>query len=359
MNKIVTCLKKLSLSLLFVSAISNAFAQKGKTENLVIVTLDGCRWQDIFRGADSALVHGDKYMKDNAALLRKTYWDTDKDARRKKLMPFVWGEINTKGQLYGDRDNGSQVSVSNPYNLSAPGYSEIFTGQVDLSLNSNDQVLNQNTNVMEFLSKQTPFINKTASFGSWDRFPFILNRGRSKYPLNAGYELIEVKPSEVQKTLNAMTLLAPKTVSLSSRPDYITYFQAKEYVRLNHPKVFSLSLANTDDMAHAGNYGFYLDHIHAMDQYIADLWAQMQADPFYKGKTTMLITVDHGRGEGDQWTSHGPKVAHSNEIWYALIGPDTAPKGEVKTTEVVYQKQLAGMLAKMLGYNFKSEIVKP
>lgn len=359
MNNAQAFMKNLFLLLLFTAITIQVSAQKkGKTQNLVIVTLDGCRWQDVFRGADSSLIFGEKFMKDDAGILRKAYWDSNTDARRQKLMPFIWSAVNSSGQLFGNRDKGSQVSVSNPYNLSYPGYSEIFTGQVDVSINSNSLIENNNTNLFEYLSKQPAFANKVASVGSWDRFPYILNEVRSKYPVNGGYEPMAGKLSDVQKTLNAMQQMAPQTISHSSRPDYITYFQAKEYVHLNHPKIFSLSLANTDDMAHAGKYGFYLDHIHAMDQYIGDLWKQLQADPFYKDKTTMLITVDHGRGEGDQWTSHGPKIAHSNEIWYAIIGPDTAPRGEVKTTAVIYQKQFAGMLANMLGYNFKSELIK-
>ncbi len=37
-----------------------------KTENIVIVTLDGMRWQEVFGGADSALINNINYTKDTA-----------------------------------------------------------------------------------------------------------------------------------------------------------------------------------------------------------------------------------------------------------------------------------------------------
>jgi len=41
----------------------NAMAQQ-RTENLVIVTLDGMRWQEVFKGADTALINNKQYTKD-------------------------------------------------------------------------------------------------------------------------------------------------------------------------------------------------------------------------------------------------------------------------------------------------------
>lgn len=131
-----TYCKKIGLIILLLPVFMQGFArQKGQTENIVIVTIDGCRWQDVFRGPDSSMLFGEKFMKDNAVRLRKPYWDTNTQVHRQKLMPFIWGIMNNTGQLYGNRDNDSRVSVSNPYNLSYPGYSEIFTGRVDTVIN--------------------------------------------------------------------------------------------------------------------------------------------------------------------------------------------------------------------------------
>jgi hypothetical protein len=340
------------LTSLLLTVTVNAQTQP-KTQNVVLITLDGIRWQDAFRGADSSLLFSDKYMKKFADRWRELYWDEDVETRRERLMPFLWGTLKNEGQIFGNRDIGSEVSVKNPYNISYPGYSEIFTGYADKNINSNNQVKNPNPNFMEYLSKQPAFRGKVAAFASWDRFPFILNEERSGFMVNGGYEEVQGYTSDTHKTLNAMQNLAPRIVSQSSRPDYVTYFQAKEYMRVNKPRVISIGLANTDDMAHDGNYGFYLDHVHAMDAYVSDMWEFLQSDPFYKDQTTLFITVDHGRGEGDAWTGHG-KAAHSNEIWFAVAGPGIPAKGEVKTGKQLYQNQFAQTLCSLLGVAFKS-----
>ena len=56
---------------------------QNKTENLVVVTLDGMRWQEVFGGADEALLLNKKYTRDSADTWKK-FWVIDKTARRKK-----------------------------------------------------------------------------------------------------------------------------------------------------------------------------------------------------------------------------------------------------------------------------------
>lgn len=48
-----------------------------------------------------------------------------------------------------------------------------------------------------------------------------------------------------------------------------------------------------------------------------------------KNKTTLFITVDHGRGdiEKEKWTSHNNKIQDAHEIWFAVMGPDTPVRG--------------------------------
>lgn len=87
---------------------------------------------------------------------------------------------------------------------------------------------------------------------------------------------------------------------------------------------------------------------------IQDIWKTIQSDPFYKNKTTLYITVDHGRRDGPMWKHHGAKVEHSDEIWFAVMGPNTKPVGEVKTPEQLYQYQHAKTIAAFLGLDFTS-----
>jgi hypothetical protein len=323
---------------------------------VVVVTIDGCRWQEVFKGADSTLLLDSKFKKKFTYMAVKKFWANDEASRREKLMPFLWSVVSQKGILAGNRSYGNHVQVSNPYNISSPGYSEIFTGYADTTIKSNDLVYNPNSNAFEFINKQAGFQGKVASFASWDRANFFLNEPRSKYPVNAGYEPLDgTQLNAVELKLNEIQASYPLVISDSSRPDFLTWGFASEYIKQQHPRVVSLGFAYTDDMAHDGNYPSYLEQIHAFDAYIDAIWKQLQADPFYKNKTTLLVTVDHGRGLKEEWTSHGPKIAHSNEIWFALIGPKVKPAGELKKPAELYQNQFAQTLAGLLDLKFTAE----
>jgi len=119
-----------------------SFSQKTKTENLIIVTLDGMRWQEIFGGIDSQIVVNHKFTRDSANVTG-LFGASERNERRKKLFPFLWEIVAEQGQLYGDRLNGSEVNNANRYKFSYPGYNEIFTGYPDTNVNSNDKIKNQ------------------------------------------------------------------------------------------------------------------------------------------------------------------------------------------------------------------------
>src|SRR5687768_4687753 len=74
----------------------------GTDHHVILVVADGLRWQEVFRGADSAiLVGGRKALGRNAAATRNAYWRASVTERREALMPFVWNVIAREGQLFG------------------------------------------------------------------------------------------------------------------------------------------------------------------------------------------------------------------------------------------------------------------
>jgi hypothetical protein len=269
-------------------------------------------------------------------------------------MPFLWSEFEKNGRIYGNRDYGNNVQVRNPYNVSVPGYAEIYTGYADTAIKSNELIPNPNTNLLEYLNKQPGFEKKTAAFISWNAADYYLNEQRSGIPVNCGYEKMAGRLSPMQERIEEMIATWPRTVSSASRPDIFTYEHAREYMRLNHPRAMGIGFAYTDDYSHSGEYAFCLEQIHAFDTMISQLWKFVQSDPFYKDKTTLLLAVDHGRGLGAEWTSHGPKIEHSNEIWFAVMGPDIKPMGEMKNPVNLFQDQFAQTAARFLGLEFKS-----
>lgn len=352
-------MKYILVILLLLVFINKTTTAQRKTENLVIITLDGMRWQEVFKGADSALIADKRFTKDSDNVI-KTFWSDDVNERRKKLFPFLWSTIESEGQLYGNRTKGNDVNNANRYWFSYPGYNEIFTGYPDTAVNSNDTVRNKNTNVLEFINQQNIYHNKVAVFSSWNCFPYILNKWRSGLFVNSDKDTLHFDNPQL-KLVNDEQLLAPEPLGL--RPDMLTYFAGREYLKAYKPKVLYIAFDETDDYAHAGMYDQYLDQAHAEDGMVADMWKLLQSMPEYKNKTTVIVTCDHGRGDSikEQWTSHGSDIAGSGQIWIAAIGPDTKPIGEVTNTDTLYQRQLATTFAALLGLNFNPDhpVMKP
>lgn len=330
-----------------------------KTENVVIVTLDGMRWQEVFGGIDTALVNNRNYTQDKDGV-SKAFGADDMNESRKKLFPFFWGTIASQGQLYGNKNIGNSVSVANRYRFSYPGYNEIFTGYPDTSVNSNDKILNKNTNVLEFINKQNGYAGKVAVFSTWDVFPYILNKWRSGIYVNSDVDTLKFANKEMQ-LINDMQFLEAKPIDV--RLDLLTYFAGREYLKAYQPKVLYIAFDETDDFAHGGMYDQYIKSAHAEDGMLADLWKTLQSMDKYKDKTTLIVLCDHGRGDKikDEWRDHGQKILDAGNIWIAAIGPDTKSLGEMKTTEPLYQKQIAATIAKLLGFDFTANhpIAKP
>jgi hypothetical protein len=339
--------------LLLVSLIlfTGALSAQQKAENIIIVTLDGFRWQEVFGGADDSLINNPMYVRDTASL-KKEYWLPTQEERRKKLLPFFWTTIQAKGQLFGNRQQGNKVNNANKYWFSYPGYNEIFTGYPDDSVNSNDKVWNQNENVLEFINRQSQYKNKVAAFTTWDVFPYILNTKRSGLYVNADVDSLKFNNKELQ-LVNDMQFLTTRPIGV--RPDVFTYFAAREYLKAYKPRVLYIAFDETDDFAHAGMYDQYLASAHAEDAMIADLWKIVQSMPEYRDKTTLIITCDHGRGDNPKanWRHHGSKISDSNQIWLAVAGAGIPADGEIKTSMQVYQRQIASTIARLLGLNFK------
>jgi len=93
-------------------------AQKQKTERVIVLMLDGLRWQEVFSGADSTLMNKENGSVKDIDALKKKFWRDTPEARRETLMPFFWQVISREGQLHGNKTLGSSVTVTNKLNFS-------------------------------------------------------------------------------------------------------------------------------------------------------------------------------------------------------------------------------------------------
>ena len=69
---------------------------------VIVVMVDGYRWQELFRGADSTLINNGELG--NVGMMKADYWRTTQEERRKALMPFTWNYIANNGTIIGNRE---------------------------------------------------------------------------------------------------------------------------------------------------------------------------------------------------------------------------------------------------------------
>ena len=325
--------------------------------NVFVITLDGLRWQELFQGADSSLINDTNYTTDTA-LLKHRFWDSSEEKRREKLMPFFWNVIAKQGQLFGNRNYHNNVNVSNAYALSYPGYNEIFTGKTDLAIYSNEKKSNKNVTMLEYLNSKPSFAGKVAAFTSWDAFPFILNKKRSKLYINCTSSLFDKDSNET--VLKSYSHAKADGCDNSIRSDYLTYTAARDYILKAQPRVVHIGLGGTDKYAHSKKYGEYLNQANLADGIISQLWQLVQASSYYKNNTTFIITTDHGRGSGkSNWHNHGFFVKGSSQTWLALMGNGVRTLGENKHPVQLYQKQIAGTIGYFLNIRSYSNYSLP
>jgi hypothetical protein len=348
-------MKKAGLLVCLVMVLLGNLHAQSKIENVILITTDGLRWQEVFQGMDPVLANDRAFNQGDSADIYKAFWAEDAITRRTKLMPFFWSTIAGSGQLYGNRAYGNNVNNANPHWFSYPGYSEILTGYGDEKINSNEFPPNPHVTVLEFLHKQPAFKNKIAVFGAWDAFDRIVNEQRSGIPVISAFDPVGGnKPTAAEKLINQLQQDVFKPWDNHECLDVFTHYAAMENLKVRKPKVMQISYGETDEWAHAGMYKNYLNAAHMVDKWIGDIWNFVQSDPQFKNKTAIIITTDHGRGDKvkEEWKHHGSKIVGADEIWVAVLAPGIVAKGEVKTPMQLYQQQVAQTLAKFLGQRY-------
>jgi len=342
----------LSLVLIFV-CIRLAEAGPLQTRNVIFVTTDGLRWQEVFQGADQSLIRDVQGSVVDARTMRREFWRDTPEARREALMPFLWSEIAKRGQVFGNQPKGSIARVANASRVSYPGYSEMLTGWADPTITDNVNAPNPNVTVLEWLNGRPAFAGRVAVFANWELFPLIVNRDRSKLPVWTGRERTTEETGSPRLALLEQVSTDLPPVWRNTTFDAFIHHAAIGHLREHKPRVLWVAYMETDEWGHRNQYGLYLHAARRVDGFLKRLWETAQAMPEYRGTTTLLVTTDHGRGsKPSDWTTHNRDTEGSEGTWIAAMGPDTPPLGERSNVGPVTQSQIAATLAALLGEDY-------
>lgn len=333
--------------------IGSLGAAQTTARNVVVVTIDGLRWQELFGGAQSEYLNRNRGGEPGA--IEQWFAGPTPEARRAALMPFFWGVVARQGQVFGDPSRDSRARLTNGLWFSYPGYSELFAGVADPRIESNDKIPNPNVTVLEWLNGRDGFRGRVRAFGAWDVLPSILNVERSRLPVGSGFTPVPDPRSDRDRDLNQLARDLPPYWPYGTFDAPVVY-AAIESLRRDAPRVLYLMLGEGDEWAHEGRYDLYLDATHRADRFIQRVWDTLQSLSQYRGTTALLITTDHGRGETTtDWADHGRKVPAAERIWLAAMGPGVPATGVRDRTEVT-AAQLAATIAALLGEDFRTAV---
>lgn len=109
------------------------------------------------------------------------------------------------------------------------------------------------------------------------------------------------------------------------RDDSLTFIRTLNVLSVEHPSLVLLSFREPDYSAHQNNWEAYIQGIRKTDEYVYQLWSFIKQDNYYRGKTTMIVTNDHGRhldNISDGFVSHGDTCEGCRHISLLAYGPD-------------------------------------
>jgi hypothetical protein len=261
---------------------------------VVLVTIDGVRWQDVFETPDT--------------------------------MPRTQALVLTRGVALGaDLPGcGATVHTASGANVSLPGYQEIFTGHASRCLDNGcapvgDSLLDEAARAG---------IDGVASIGSWEVLDRAVSGGRAGVFVADGraWPAPSLESGSVLDDLVAAGEDSDPFPGYGGyRPDAKTAAIALEYFRENEPALFHVGLGDTDEWAHRDARAEYLQALRSADDFIGDLAAVLGTMGVAGDKTTVIVTPDHGRAAN--FKDHGPLHPESGRTFLLAFGEGIEPRG--------------------------------
>jgi len=305
---------------------------------VVLVVLDGVRWQEVFGGADRALA--------TERGLNPVAW-----ASPRVLMPNLHRLLDTRAVAIGAPGHGSHISASGHRFISMPGYLEIFAGRPDPSCETNAcaRPLGR-TIVDDVLDSGGP--GDVAVVASWPNIARATSADRSRAVVTAGRKIVDngdaLRADETTSSLldrGAQAAAWPGEGDY--RPDSLTARIALSHLVSARPRFLFVGLGDADEYGHRNDYAAYLEALHASDAFLGELSATLDRMGARGRHTTVLITADHGRAYS--FKDHGPQFPESGRVWLVAAGGDVSGHGLLAASRNHTLSDIAPTVRALLG----------
>jgi hypothetical protein len=281
---------------------------------LVLITIDGVRARDVFQGAERELMRARRLAPSYDALLSV-----------ERVAPTLQRMI-TGGAALGAPGVGEPPRVSGRNHVSLPGYLEIFGGAAH-ACTSNDCAFEPRKTLLDDLREARALApEQVVALSSWRPIGRAVSASPERMVVSAGREQgshLELLERACGGELAGGRVADAMPGFDDYRPDAHTAALALCVADELAPPVLYVGLGDTDEWAHRGDYGRYLDALREADALVGELRQRAAASG---RSTTFLVTTDHGRERG--FDNHGEE-AESADIWIVAEGPGVAKRGLV------------------------------
>jgi hypothetical protein len=279
---------------------------------VVLVVLDGVRWQEVFRGADRAI-----------AELRG--YDVSRWTTPEALMPNVHAFAATRGTIVGAPGRGEDIAASGPNFVSLPAYIEIFSGRAAPTCADNRCPPSLAPTIVDVARDAFGANEDVAVFASWPNIARAAAADTARVVLSTGRHTIENAAVLRADDVTAQALAHGADASAwpgtgDYRPDAWTARIALGYLEARRPRFLFVSLGDTDEYAHRNDYRGYLEALRAADAFLGQVLAALHRMGERGRRTTVVLTTDHGRAYGFQ--DHGRDFPESARVWLVAGGGD-------------------------------------
>lgn len=285
--------------------------------HIVLLTLDGVRVREVFRGTDLALVRAQRVP---VAL----------HGSANSLMPNLHELMERSGTVIGDPASGSQMLASGPNYLSLPGYAEVLSGRRVTACRDNHCVRSGAPTVLDDCAALADSVHDCAAITSWPSIGRVVALEPSRIAVSTGRHGGTTRAVFRENPVLDLLLTAGARARSHPghgdfRPDARTARLALRYFDTYAPRLLFVGLGEPDEYGHQNDYANYLRALRAADRIVGELSRRLDALAERGARTALFITTDHGRA--DSFVSHGANHPESARVWLVAAGTGIAARG--------------------------------
>lgn len=278
-----------------------AQARADNGHNVILLMLDGVRYQEFFYGVDPNR--------------------TDKDSG--PTFPFLWSEFAKEGVFFGDKRKGDPMYIANRMRISLPAYHSIMAGRTQDCMTNTCGRITEETIQERLVRESRIHPRQVATIASWVKIRYAAESREGATFVNAGIQPLNdrTRDDEVDRINREQARDTPPWGD--ARFDKYTWAHSMRYLRAHQPRFMFISLNDADEWGHRGDYRRYVATLRQYDLWIKELIETLSRAGEYGEKTTLIVTTDHGRGETSNWIDHGPLTPDAKHVWLYGRSPKT------------------------------------